>query len=486
MSVLSERVLRQVLTLCLLVYIFSAKGYIEVSDTYSSLQTAQAIVTHGQLDIPYSEGATLRGSDGRSYSKYGIGLALYYVPWVAASDGLSKLTGLPGPELTGFLISFANIPFGLLALVMFSMLLRLFGVSGVSSWLLPLGLGLGTLAWRYAGYDFSEEMQMGLLMLAVYGVARGTPKAIGGGGAGFAWLFLVKLLYAAFFPLFLVYLMTRPGSLRHRVRNAALFTCPLVLAGCYVAWLNAARFGNPLESGYGSEARMFFPAQLWHTVPQLLGSLDKGLLIFCPILILGVFGWKEFISRHRPEAILCAGLLVLNLILAGAWHSWGGGWSWGPRLLVPAIPLWLLPAAFWVARRQSRAPIRILALLTLTSILTQIPGVLVKDQEIHQIKENLLTAQEQRSAPSDYVMACMLLRHKLAARDEVYRVSEFGIPGDRELDLTGYRTEIGLNVWTEQVARQMKKPALRWLPLPALFLVGYLAIRVGAMLRTAV
>jgi len=56
MSVLSERVLRQVLTLCLLVYIFSAKGYIEVSDTYSSLQTAQAIVTHGQLDIPYSEG----------------------------------------------------------------------------------------------------------------------------------------------------------------------------------------------------------------------------------------------------------------------------------------------------------------------------------------------------------------------------------------------------------------------------------------------
>jgi len=124
--------------------------------------------------------------------------------------------------------------------------------------------------------------------------------------------------------------------------------------------------------------------------------------------------------------------------------------------------------------------------LTLTSILTQIPGVLVKDQEIHQIKENLLTAQEQRSAPSDYVMACMLLRHKLAARDEVYRVSEFGIPGDRELDLTGYRTEIGLNVWTEQVARQMKKPALRWLPLPALFLVGYLAIRVGAMLRTAV
>jgi hypothetical protein len=482
MGILGERVYRQVLALCLLVYIFSAKGYIEVSDTSFSLQTAQAIVAHGRLDIPYSEGATLRGPDGRSYSKYGIGLALYYVPLVVASDALSNFTRLPEPELTGFLISFANIPFGLLALVMFSRLLRQFGVSGVSAWLLPLGLGLGTLAWRYAGYDFSEEMQMGLLMLAVYGVARGTPKAIAGGGAGFAGLFLVKILYAAFFPLFLVYLTMRPGSLRQRIHNATLFTFPFVLAGCLVAWLNAARFGNPLESGYGGEARMFFPWQLWRTIPQLLGSLDKGLLIFCPILILGFFGWREFASRHRPEAVLYAGLIVGNLILAGAWYSWGGAWSWGPRLLVPVIPLWLLPAAFWIARRRSRAPIWILALLTLTSILVQIPGILVKDQEIHQIKENVLTAHEQRSAPSDYVMACMLLRHKLAERNEVYRVSEFGIPGERELDLTRFRTFIGLNVWTEQAARQIKRPALRWLPLLALFPVGYLATRVGVTL----
>src|SRR4029077_16151671 len=52
---------RQVLTVCLLVYMFSAKGYIEVSDTSLSLQTAQAIVTPGQLDIPYVKGDQLRG-----------------------------------------------------------------------------------------------------------------------------------------------------------------------------------------------------------------------------------------------------------------------------------------------------------------------------------------------------------------------------------------------------------------------------------------
>lgn len=482
---LGKRVFRQVLTVCLLVYIFSAKGYIQVSDTSFSLQTAQAIVTNGHLDIPYVAPYTLRGPDGRSYSKYGIGLALYYVPWVAASDALSSFTGLPVHELTGFLVSFANIPFAMLTLVLFAKLIKLFRVTGVYAWLLPLGLGLGTLTWRYAAYDFSEEMQMGLLILAVYGVARGTPKAIISGAWGFAGLFLVKLVYAAFFPLFLLYLITRPGELRHRIRSAALFTFPFVLACCFVAWLNEVRFGNPLESGYGSEGRQFIPLQLWHTVPQLLGSLDKGLFIFCPILILGVFGWKEFASRYRPEAALCGGLLVGNLILAGAWHSWEGGWSWGPRLLVPAIPLWLLPAAFWFTRRQSRVQLWIFALLTLTSILVQIPGVLA-DQEVQHIKLDMLTAQEQRSAPSDYVAACIILRHKLVVGNEVYRVSEFHIPGDRELDLTPYsQSFIGLNVWTEHVARQMKRPALRWLPVLALFLIGYLAFRVRAVLKAA-
>jgi hypothetical protein len=489
MRIMNERFFPQILMICLLFYVFSAKGYIEVSDTFFSIRTAQAIVTRGQLDIPYAEGATLQGPDGRSYSKYGLGLALYYVPWVAAGDALARHTRLPGPELEGFLISFANIPFAMLALVLFAKLLKLFGVTGTYLWLLPLGLGLGTLTWRYACSDLSEEMQMGLLMLAVYGVARGTPKAIVGAGGGFASLILVKLLYIAYFPLFLAYLILQPGRLRQRIRNAILFTIPFVLVTCLVAWLNMARFGNPLESGYGSEAHRFIPSQVWHTVPLLIGSLDKGLLIFCPILILGVFGWKKFITRYRPEALLCGGLVVENLILIGAWYGWDGGWSWGPRFLIPVIPFWLLPAAFWIPKRQSRATLGIVALLTLISFLVQIPGVLVKDQEIHQIKENMLTAQERRSAPSDYVMAYMLLRHKLAERNEVYRLSEFHISGDsvdRELDLTQYRTFIGLNIWTEEAARQLKKPALRWFPLLALFPVGFLTMRVRVTMETAV
>ena len=483
MSILKERIFRQVLLLCLLVYLFSAKGYIVGSDNLYSLQTAHALIDHGRLDIPYTEERTLMSRDGRSYSKYGVGLPMYYVPWVAASGALARLTHLPTPDLDGFFISFANIPFAILTLDLFAKLLRLFKVDEVFVWLLPLALGLGTLLWEYAAIDNSEEMQMGLLMLAIYGVARGTPKAMVFGGIGFAWLFLIKLVCVVFFPLFLLYLITRPGEWRHRIRNTVLFTFPIFLAGCFDAWLNLIRFGNPLESGYGSEASQFIFSQLPMTVPKLLGSLDKGLFIFCPILILGVFGWRQFALRYRSEAILCASLILVNLFISGAWWSWIGGWSWGPRLLVPLIPLWLLPAVFWLDRRQSKVFFNVFVVLLFISIIGQLPGVLVRDEEIHEIKEINLTAQERRDAPPDYVMACILLRHKLVEHNEVYRVSEFHLPGDREVNMTPKRTFIGLNIWTEQVARLENKPALRWLPILALFPVCFLAIKIGMAVR---
>jgi len=482
---LSERAFRRVLMLCLLVFVFSAKGDLEVEDTHYSLETSQAIVNRGQLDIPKADAYTLQGTNGENYSKYGIGLPLYFIPWVAAGEALSRLTHLPARELTGFLLSFANIPFALLTLLVFAKLLKLLGVTGVSPWLLPLALGLGTLAWRYAVYDFSEEMQMCFLLTTVYGVARGTSKAIALAGAGFAALFLIKLLYVAFWPLFLCYLLTRTGDLPGRIRKAAVFTFPFVLAGGAVGWLNAVRFGSPLESGYGNEAHQFFPSQIWHTVPLLLGSLDKGLFLFCPILILAILGWKEFATEYRAEAFLCGGLIVLNLVLAGAWHSWQGGWSWGPRLLVPAIPMWLLPAAFWLERRRSQAKYSTFVLLMLISILVQIPGILVKDNEIHVVKQEVLTTRERLSVPSDYVTSWIFLWHKLEGRDEVYRAADLHVAGDRELDLTRYSTFSGLNVWTEQAARRMNMPTLRWLPLIAFFLLGYLAIEIGFMLRTA-
>jgi hypothetical protein len=97
----------------------------------------------------------------------------------------------------------------------------------------------------------------------------------------------------------------------------------------------------------------------------------------------------------------------------------------------------------------------------------------------------MLQVKERPYAPSDYSMAWILLRHKLFERNEIYCVSEFNIPGNRELDLSHYSTFAGLNVWTEEVARHSHKPALRWLILPAFLLIGWMMLRLLATLGLA-
>lgn len=370
----NDRIFRYLLTICFLVYIISAKGYVEVLDTSFSVATAQAIVTHRSLDLPPAPDATMKGIDGKSYSKYGIGLALCYLPWIALSDALARPTGLPTQKLIGFLISFVNIPFAILTVFLFARLLRDFGLSDAYIWALSLALGLGTLAWKYATYDYSEEIQMCLLLLAYFGVVHNTRRALIIGAWGFACLTLVKLVFVAFAPLFLIYLLSGRGDLRAGLKNCALFSFPFLLAVSILAGLNQARFGSPWESGYGSEAHQFFPIQLGQTIPRLLGSLDKGLLVCCPILLLAALGWKEFASRRRREAVLCASLITGNLILSGAWYGWEGGWSWGPRLLVPTVPLWLLPAALWLPNRVLRRGYGCLSWLQLFQLWSKFPG----------------------------------------------------------------------------------------------------------------
>ena len=117
-----------IFSICLVLYFFSVKGFLEVSDSYYSLETAEAIAAHGQLQIPYSAGYTLQGPGNRSYSKYGFGLVLYYLPIVAAGDALVRGVAGAAPLFDGFLLSFVNIPFVILALVVFDKLLHWFEV----------------------------------------------------------------------------------------------------------------------------------------------------------------------------------------------------------------------------------------------------------------------------------------------------------------------------------------------------------------------
>jgi hypothetical protein len=114
-------------------------------------------------------------------------------------------------------------------------------------------------------------------------------------------------------------------------------------------------------------------------------------------------------------------------------------------------------------------------------MLLQIPGILVKNQEIHHIRYVMLTPGEQKSFPPDSVAVYVLLWHKLSQGNEVYHASEFGISDDRDLDVSFAQSFAGLNLWTEHAARRFHAPGLRWLPALGFLVSGCLALRIGRL-----
>jgi hypothetical protein len=475
-----------VILLFFVTYVFSAKGYVQVVDTGATLDTAEEIVSHGSIGLPPGEGNAFPGRDGKTYSKYGLGWPIVFLPFVATAHVVAKVAHRPEPYVAGFFVSFINVGSALLMLAAFARVLKNFGVDRRRATLLLLALGLGTLCWCYAAHDFSEELQAALLLWAFEGATRGTERGRLTGGLALAALVFLKVVWIIMAPFFGLYVLASvDGPWVRRARSTASLAVPVTIALAAQLALNAWRFGNPMEVGYGhgDGAPHYFLSQLPLTIPALLVSPNKGLLFFCPVLVLGLLGAPAFARRYPREAALTASLVVVNLLFTATLNFWDGGWCWGPRYLVPLIPLWLLPAAFWVQAGDARRRFAIAAVLTGVSVVAQVPGVLVKEQEIHQIRYNELTDAERPAMVSDESASWVLFTHKLRGRDETYAVNELGPAGDRPIELNTYRTYLGFNVWSEHVARQMNNAKVRWLGILGLLASLALLARVVLGLR---
>jgi hypothetical protein len=75
----------------------------------------------------------------------------------------------------------------------------------------------------------------------------------------------------------------------------------------------------------------------------LLVSPGRGVLVYAPILLLALVGLVRFAQRHAWEALLLYGMVPVFIVLNSAYSIWWGGWSWGPRYLVPLLPYLLFP-----------------------------------------------------------------------------------------------------------------------------------------------
>jgi hypothetical protein len=323
------------------------------SDGEVMFQTAAALAQRWTLALPPDPGLPqiVAGRDGRAYSKYDPGLPLLAVPFFVAGDRLAAVNDAHRTTIAAIstLLLPALAAAGALA-ALATLAARLAPAQAARPLLVVLSGGLATPLWWYGRVLFPEALLACALTLAVLlamrvGGSRGW-LLLAGAALGAGMLVRASLAIYAL-PLGWLALRAGSGPARPTLRLAWLALGVAPFAAALLAH-NALRFGDPLATGYAGEA---FSTPPWAGIGGLLFSPGKGVWLHAPPLVLSALLWLRFRRAHPPLAGFLALAWALALPFYGMWWAWDGGWAWGPRLLVPLLPLSCLPLLALPARR---------------------------------------------------------------------------------------------------------------------------------------
>jgi hypothetical protein len=151
------------------------------------------------------------------------------------------------------------------------------------------------------------------------------------------------------------------GLVARRRPGTAWYALGVIASTLAVVIVLNQLYGHPLGA-YGLMHR----ATWGHNVQEgLLGTLlspSRGLLVFCPYVLLCLIAWpgRDADPALRPWLLAAAFAVTVDYFVVSVFDHWHGGWSIGPRLLTEATPfLAVLTAPAWLQlahRPWLRAP----------------------------------------------------------------------------------------------------------------------------------
>jgi len=372
-----------------LTFAWTGGGRIVGSDEVTMFELARALA-HGGIAVP--EGATLRGPDGRAYSKNTAGQAVLALPLVVAGDVAARAAGFPAErrELAArFVASFFNAAVTALLLAVLYATLRRMRVASGHAFAAAVLLGFTSPMWVYAKSFMAEPLESLGLLLALGGAARAgaspsRAEALAGEREAALGAFLAVSAKLGVLPL-VIACLGAAGFRRPRAWLVPGIGVAAALAGHGL--YNVLRFGTPFETGYGAQASLgAFSTPLLVGAYGLLLSSGKGLAWFAPFTWLAPLGVAAMVrSRQHSDAarrgddVRRAGWAIVaawavGLVVYGRFQHWGGDGSWGPRYLVPLLPLAAVAVAF-ALEGASRWRRRLAWALGLAGLLVTLGGV---------------------------------------------------------------------------------------------------------------
>lgn len=343
-----------------------------IADGRQMAWTAIAIVETGEIGQAKARDLAFP-RDQDSVSRFGMGMALAQVPAAWLAPRVEARWGAASSQPLFLLAPFAFVLAGAVAAAFAA---RELGGGPTAHRAAFLFASLASPLAAYAAVELSEPLQSASLA----GAFAGSLRAVAGEGrswrsAGFAGLcagmaVLTKSSLVAVAPLALLPLVAAPGSSRRPLLGAAAAGAlgPLALWGAF----EAARFGHPFGGYAGETFSHPWLDGLW----RLLVGPNFGLLwCFPAVILVPVAIRRAWVAGSPLRTLLVATPFVVLTgltVIAAGWWAWHGIGPWGPRLLVPAIPL-LASIAALEAERWSKAA---RSLLLLACVLLNLPPLL--------------------------------------------------------------------------------------------------------------
>ncbi len=314
-----------------------------MSDEQQMLYTAISIATTGEIGISRGQTFCIPRDAGDGVSPYGMGLSFLELPFVAIAGPWEARFGARTSQT---LLVFLQILLVTTAAAGAGLLAQALGAGAFGQGLAVFGAAVGSPLWAYTACGFTEPLQAACLVFAVFFATRasrsaGSERLRFAALAGFAagWLVLTKAVNVVFAPVALLPLALGawpPSRDRLRAWAAAAAGASGPLAATLA--FEIVRFGRPFSSY--SRSQEFSHPFLDGTWRLLVGA-NKGLLLYFPLGALALAGFGFLVARResRGPAAAALGLLLGLLVLYARWWAWDGTSGWGPRFLVPVVPL---------------------------------------------------------------------------------------------------------------------------------------------------
>jgi hypothetical protein len=325
-------------------------------------------------------------------SKYGIGLSLAYLPGLALAAGLNQYVHQPQRDFDfdrlyiDPVYSVGGAPVHLLATAATAYLIarmcHRLGLGRAAALWSMLLFGLGSPALIYARGDFAQPLTcltwMGALYAALCFRQSGSTRAAGWCAFCVGYAVLTRplegvMLAPAALLVALPHLRIARYTRREWLAGALIgLGCGLGLA--ITLLVNYARYGQWFATGYVNEG---FYNPLWLGLKGLLVSPARGLVWAFPALVLAPLGlWALWRQGQRHLALAFAGLIVALVWSMSRWFMWWGGGNWGPRLILPSVPLLAVLAGAALDRIQARWRSWLASVVLLAGFAWSLPGVL--------------------------------------------------------------------------------------------------------------